>query len=749
MQGRRRARQLRLLRGGGGATRAFFCAARCVLRALRSLFLPPRCRRAVGPLGLSQSAAASYSRANTIPHYNGRSAAAMAPLNPARLAKLLIAAVAALEREARGVGSGESGGRVAGVVVSAATLASLRALVELQLACQVTDGHTAPAAVRRVPLPSPSAEVDAALDGLARLIAAAASSSGASNTARRVGERALQAVSFTASAAPLRAAALARHGSLMRALAAALSVRRDALFLPKALGAALILLDAAHMSEADAAPAGWLAGQGGANLRAVAVALAGAFGDAREAFVGVELFDLDAAGLQDSVCRSLASAILACPEGGRLGFCASLLAQEGFTATLCACIARDAAAVLPPDAACAADAGRRVQVSRALALATALGGAIPNAQFDDALEVAFTAPLDAGPPPPSARPFAEQLLAAAPALLERVADVVAAGAPWYAAVRVMLRPAAPPGGAERAELVAGYVRNQIDLWEWAVALLRLMPTSALTSAAAGRGLAARLGPPLLGLAEAAQAIAGLIPGTGAELLTDELRSISAVLAASTMHILDQAAAALGGAACVLVDGAGLLAVASLVRLSALEMRLLADGVLQASEIAGRVFPPHQLVRLRAARVLTCVAGGSAWSSLAGWLAEAPSRLSSLCVAVGASPGECRFAPAGSAAEILVAERRALAAGLLERLATSAADGAGSDASWVVRLEPRACPALCMLSKRWTAAGDGSSLILPQLWVSCHASSASKLFYTNLYTTATPNQQQVPDVPRCL
>lgn len=153
--------------------------------------------------------------------------AAAPALTPARLAALLANAVAALERADRAVRSGDA------AAAASETARATSAVDGLQRACgAVSDVFGACwAGAGLVPLPARSAEVDAALDALARLIAGGCVPV---EGAPGVALVALQAVAALSFMAPRRAAVLARRGALMRSLAAALGVRGDARLLEHA-----------------------------------------------------------------------------------------------------------------------------------------------------------------------------------------------------------------------------------------------------------------------------------------------------------------------------------------------------------------------------------------------------------------------------------------------------------------------------------------------------------------------------------
>ena len=147
------------------------------------------------------------------------------------------------------------------------------------------------------------------------------------------------AVDALAYYAPRRAVAIARHGALMQALAAAVGTHSSGgepgLF-NKALGTAR---DIVSYAATHATGAAWRARESGANLRALAAALGGALGAPEQA---------DGAAtprFKDRACSALAAAIRACADAERPDFQAVLLSTRGFAGGLCACVARAAAAV--------------------------------------------------------------------------------------------------------------------------------------------------------------------------------------------------------------------------------------------------------------------------------------------------------------------------------------------------------------------------------------------------------------------
>ena len=574
--------------------------------------------------------------------------------------------------------------------------------------CRVdADGSEAAAAAGRVLLPLPSAEVEGALVALAALL----NSARETGEARRVGANAARAAYALAFQSPRRAAQLAARGDLMRALAGALGVRAGggggggadgAEFVQRALTAATEVLvnTAAHPDGMRA----WCARGSGAGLRALAAAVAGAL-TADEVYGA-----LDAAGTtprsqyQEAAFKALCASIRACPERDRPGLRASLATREGFAALLGACVARGAAALPPPRAAAAALPADVDDAAALMTVAALCGDAAPEfgpRSPSGWFHVSRVARLEQPAPSRGASAVAAQLLAAAPDLAGRVVDVITAGAPWYSAVAVALGPAGSPargvaarGGAAGRRLVAtrmwpvvGFVFFAVQLWSWAVSALELLPPRAL-AAGGPRGPAARLVPALLGLAEAAQAFAGALPGQGLDEL-DDLRGNVAVLAAAAVLLVDVAAKELGGGAAgaaVLGDGGapgGTLA--ALVRLSVSEPPLLAaaggGGNREASALAGRIFYAHVRVRLTATQALFAAASRPAVSArVAALLAASPALLAGAGAAVGVTQSERRFTHDAAAVEACVVRRRGAVAALLTRVAAGAAEGGGGGGS---------------------------------------------------------------------
>ena len=595
-------------------------------------------------------------------------------LTPARLLELLSDAVAALEtlareHEARAVGGG--GGMADLGVVHAASGA---ACARLDRACCVSGDPTAAAAgPGRVPLPCFSAEVAAALDALARLVSAGCAPGGASSVAGA----ALQALHAIMFAAPQRTAVIVRHTALMDAMVAALGVCGAPGFPEVALITALPVLSFAAGGSAPASAA-WRDRDTGANLRTLAAAFAGAI-----AVPGI--FDGGSAAEMSSGHTALAAMVQACPDDDRLRLCETMLAQTGFAQALSASIARDAASVPPgptvfhmlPDGA-------------ALVVVAALCGGAGGLEMDmvdeSLMHVAVKPRLEQRRPPPGAHPVADALLAAAPALLDAVVSAVVAGAPWYRAVAAALgRPAgfASRGDADRTAVLRNFVPLSLCIWAFAVSVMEQLPLDALTAGAAGRARAARLAPALLALAEAARAFACALPSPGLEdMIDDESREDNAALAAAAARLFDDISCALGGdAAAVLVGGSpsGAATLEALMRLSVSEPPLLGAGGGLASLHAMRgVFPFLCRARLRATQALAFLSANGALQRVGALLATSPALLAAAGATIGATAAErCFLAETGIAAT--VAERRAVAAGLLADLAAKAANDAGPSA----------------------------------------------------------------------
>ena len=616
-------------------------------------------------------------------------------LTSARLVQLLTSTAAALEREARIIN--DSGGTSSSI--PAAHEAATAAIAELQRACQLlTENYgdavaaqAAQCAAGRVPLPWPSAGVEAALETLERLIAAGCAEPG---NARELAKMALLAVLYLTHASPRRTATLAARASLVPALVRALAVRGDDDFLHPAVAAAVHLvqyasLPAAATEAAATAAAMRAAGRGTAPLP-LAVALAGGFGALAAADASPQLQELSwSSMLEHCVAGALVAAINTSRDSDRAGFRAALVAQPGFLDALCACIARSVAELPSPGAR---NVERFPAGSGALALVAALcdGGAV-NALIEESRpQIASLSPRQLQQRPrPGTHPVTDKLLAASPALLGRVVDVVTAGAPWYGSITAALGSggARGAGGAGLAPLTSGFVMLAVTLWDWAVSVLEVMPMRALTAGGGAGGgrdsQAARLAPALLDLAEALQAAAGAHPGPGLESVDDGVRFAHSQLAAAALRVFDAAARALGGAAAAALVDRAPGALAALVRLSVSEPPLFAGAGLDALEDAQLIFHCHAMMRLGATEALAFVAARAA--RLAPLLASSPALAAAVGAAVGATSSERRILRGPPHGAPLLAKRRALTAGILARLAAAAAGAARRDASWLCDL----------------------------------------------------------------
>ena len=599
--------------------------------------------------------------------------------SPARLVELLKVAVAALERDARAASSAAP--------AREAFAASRAAIGDVERACQCPDDPDAVAAgAGRVPLPAaPSAEVDAALDALARLINAGCCADSAGG-ARGACTRALGLVRAVAYHAPRRVAVIVRHRGLSRAIVAALGARDDDAFrLEVALMLALPLL-----IQASGVPALWRARGSGARLRALAAAAAGAFGAL------AALSAADAARHEGEAALALSAALRACGDAEMPGLQAAMLAQTGFGEALRASIASAAAALPFPGAAAArvAEAGERGM--RALVLAAAMCN-------DEALDAQFNGPRNSAHfnarlcQQPASPPVARRLFEAAPALVDAVVDFVAAGAPWYRAVCAALAPgggAASGAGGAAGALVSGFVELVNLDWMWAVGVLELMAERTLRGPSDGARIG-RLAPAVLCLAEAAQAVAGALPGgasAGVGAVRDSHRAGMGMLAQAAVRLVDEAVHAHRTIApCVVAGSPG--ALAALWRLSVTEPPLLAaageGGAPAFGSAAQCLLPFHRQVRLKATHVLSKLASSDraphrpARPQIAAALFESPALLAAAGAAVGTTRAECFCVHCMVCEPALAAKRRALAAGLLADLAAgAAADDAGRGASWL-------------------------------------------------------------------
>ena len=612
---------------------------------------------------------------------------------PERVAATLVDFVAALDREAQAQaarggarGGRGGGGRRQGPRVSGSYSASEVDLARLQLVCQHGDGFASPAGRTpqlQPPPPSP-AELEAALDALARLLAAGGAAGGG-RLAAKVG---LQAVYACVVGAPRRIAALARHGAVLASLASLLGARDgDSKFL---LGVLQTAMPAVHLAGAHPeVAAAWGAPESGAaSLRALAVAFAGAFG-ALQADGGPQI-----ARIENSAYMALCAALAACGDAERPGLQAAMFAEPGFAAALCERLARSAASLpsLNARAGCPPE-GWPGEGAFIVTAALCSDGAVRFQYRAAEHGMAFhPATLWQRPSLAGAR-----ALAACPALLECVADTVVAGARTYGAAVAALGPAAGAAGRNAAALAEDVESLASRFWSWAVSILELFPEGALATYGGGGGGSGargqRLVPALLGLAEAAQAVAGAPLRTALATVTSETREKLANLAAAAVPLAHHAVEASGGAALGPLGAAaaggepGGGALGALVRLGVVsELPLLAgaSGPLVSAGTINRVFAANMRVRLWAMKALFVLLasprGGDCARGVSAVLAASPEVAAALAASPGDTDSERRLALAAPNGAALVAERRARAAGILAGLIKSAADDAGGDAA---------------------------------------------------------------------
>ena len=578
-------------------------------------------------------------------------AAAAGPLTPAHLVQLLTSAVAALDRlgQLAVAAGGSRNDDARGAALERASHEVEAAVGRVVGACQVGDVAAANSA-GRVPLPSSSPEVEAALGVLARLVDAGSApcDAGAACPVHYVAAAALRVVSAVAFSAPKRAMVIAGHRGLVRALAAALGVRGDDRLLSAAMDAAEALLFEAVVGAAPAAL--WRADSSGAGLAALAAAFASGFA-ALQLSGGAAAQPL----FEAQTCSVLTAAVVRCPETERPGLCNAVLTQPGLGDALSACVAHAAAAVPgPSETGCGEVPGGRVLVAVA---ALCSNGAV--SMHVDGAHIAFGTKLELLPPNPDDHPLMERLLSSAPALLGRVVDVVAAAAPWCRAVAAALGPAGggsgggAAGAAGGAALAYNFAKIALNVWVWALAVLELMPVRALVAGRGGRAIA-RLTPLLLGLAEAGQAVAFAPPSAS---LTTEMRFGTAMTAIMAARILDGAVFALRGAAPALPDSAPG-ALAALVRLGTSEPPLPAFGGRRVLGLACRFFEAHCRLRVHATGALSNLARTPAGAErAAALLLDSPALLAAAGAAVGATDVERRFSRGDGMVAALVAGRR--------------------------------------------------------------------------------------------
>ena len=270
------------------------------------------------------------------------------------------------------------------------------------------------------------------------------------------------------------------------------------------------------------------------------------------------------------------------------------------------------------------------------------------------------------PPQPGGSPMMERLLAAAPALLERVGDVVAAAAPWCRAIKAALGPGGAGGaGAGTAPLAAGFCQLANGLLAWAVTVLALVPPGVLAADTARDSPIMRLAPPLLSLVEAGFAAAFGQPGPSLE-IDAGMQAGAASVAAIAMRVFNGAATKASGAQFALPKTPGV--VAALVRLGVQEPPLFAAGGRRARELPFPIYMHYCRVRVKALTTLSALAVFGGGSRVAKLLANSESLLEAAGASLSLSDTERRYARADALFAKLLAKRCALTAGLLQSAA---------------------------------------------------------------------------------
>ena len=580
---------------------------------------------------------------------SGRSnSAAAAPSTPARLSALLAAAVDALEREVPTMPDSSLQDMLLAIQATRAPL------VDLERACGVAQGGAAAAlAAGRVPLPSPSVEVKASFDALARLTAAGS-----------IG--ALRVFIALAFKSPVRVAAMAQHRTLLRSLAGALDAHLESGAAASLVSAAIAAGDLLRESAWPECRAAWRDAASGGNLHALAASLAGA--------LGAELLPGDgsagAAARSDRTADALAWGVCVSGDPNRLR--ADMLAKPRFGDALCAALAR-AAATVPPVPAAGVGNGELSLHAGPLLLASALSGAELHLVFDpaghhagmrpriaaiDASDLAAMRRRAAG----AARTPAAKLAARAPALLERLVGVVEAGLPWYEAAAAELdggrrRRSGAGGGGGSASVLAALEELYGKHLNGAMAAL---VTMAPQLAAAGYPLASRLAPAVTAAAEAGLMAARLGAATPAGLAPPVVALGSAAVALHLPAAVFEFAAVRGTAPAGLVGGAPV--AAALLRLAGSE----------SPQHAGRLSRDHSVLRLGALKLLQAAAPPAAAAGppspaleqIAAALRASPALIAGLGAAFAADPCERQAAAVDREGASLLADRRAAITTLL-------------------------------------------------------------------------------------
>ena len=570
--------------------------------------------------------------------HGGRLAPVGCPPTPARVQELLNAAARALQqlREAEAAAAG-CGSPAHARRVAAEAKDAQNAVDELLRACRSKAAGT-----NDVPLP-PTPTVARSLEALARVIAGALdapprppppaesllTTDAPAPTALVLSLHAANALA--ANSVP-RVAALARSSPLVAAVVATLAHDDDAAF-AAAADVALLILQEAIWPEMRAA---WTSPDSADNLLAITLGVAGAMGRAA-ALPPPGAERGGAARREDSDALALAYALTdACPP--QLGLHRRLLSLDGFGDALCDAVARCAARIPPsPRAGLAGGGGGGggggMPPNGALVLAAALAGAelgttLCAATRGRSVHVHIRSFRYWSPRVPGL------LLARAPALPERLADVVAAGRPWFraAAQEVKRRRRRGGGGGgdngwgqgrggrdrdsdsdsdssggegggdgasgARPPIPEGLMRLNQELFPFALAALNAM------APALGGGrpaLVARLAPALLGMARAWGAAAGAWPAALSDVRAND-RHLAVLSGVAAAHLLRRLLAAAGAAGAPALAKRAPGAAVGLLRIVALA------PLRHVSRAAATVAMAHHFLATDAAHALLLVLG---------------------------------------------------------------------------------------------------------------------------------------------